>query len=72
MMGSQCDMCRKFAPQPCGDWLVLVRQEQPSFLAAITGHAGTGVAGTFCSWRCVAEYAYVQAAAGDAAKGTET
>jgi hypothetical protein len=58
--GNQCDTCRTFAPQGSPRWLYLVRQptEPPSFVESMLGCRTEPL--TFCSMRCVAEYAYVQ------------
>jgi hypothetical protein len=68
--GNQCDNCRKFGVHPAG-WLYLVQHpEQPSsFMSSLFPQPADPL--TFCSMRCVAEYAYVQAVAKDAATGTE-
>jgi hypothetical protein len=68
--GVQCETCRVFSPQPSGQWLYLVRPvTEPSVLAAL-GVIG-GDPGTFCSPRCLAEWAYVQAVTGSPATGIE-
>ena len=66
MMGSQCDTCRTFAAGTAAGWLILV-QVQPamsSIMSMISGGGGSEVVGTFCSPQCVADHAYVLAAAG--------
>lgn len=69
MNGIQCDTCRTFTAMPPPEgWLFLARQEAPalpSMLAMISGGGGGGaeLAGTFCSLRCLTEYAYVRLAA---------
>jgi len=70
--GVQCDTCRRFAPGPPPGWLYLVRQpsSEPSILASL-GIGPREEPGTFCSMRCVAEYAIVEAAAGEPATGSE-
>lgn len=71
MMGAQCDTCRSFAPQPSAGWFFLGRQSEPSIMSVLGGSGGAEIMGTFCSLRCVAEYAYVKAVAGESATGTE-
>jgi hypothetical protein len=69
MMGAQCDTCRRFAAGSCEGWLILVTVQPvaSSVMSMITGAGGgTEVTGTFCSARCVAEFAYVLAATGSA------
>lgn len=61
MIGTQCDTCRTFAPQPSPGWLLLARQAEPSFMSLLSQGGGTEMVGTFCSMRCVAEYAYAHA-----------
>jgi hypothetical protein len=69
--GHQCDTCRRFVPDRAPGLLYLVRQpsEQPSFLSQLAGTAIEPL--TFCCWRCVAEYAYVQVVTSESATGTE-
>jgi hypothetical protein len=69
--GSQCDSCRKFVPQHAPGLLYLVQQptEPPSFVESMLGCRAEPL--TFCSMRCVAEYAYVQVVTSDRATGTE-
>ena len=64
MMGSQCDNCRKFAADPATGWLIVVqlRPTVSSIMSMISGSGGTEVVGTFCSPKCIAEFAYVLAA----------
>ena len=72
--GLQCDTCRTFASQTAVPWLYLVRQTaEQSFLSSLSSALGYQPAdpATFCSMRCLAEFAYVQLAAGGAATGTE-
>lgn len=73
MMGNQCDNCRKFGGAPNAGWLYLVRQNsEPSFMSMLSGGSGSSeIMGTFCSALCVAAYAYVLAAASEAAPGVE-
>lgn len=69
MMGSQCDNCRKFAVAPNDGWLFLVAVQPAasSIMSMLSGGSGgTEVVGTFCSTKCVAEYAYVLAVTGSA------
>jgi hypothetical protein len=70
--GVQCDTCRRFAPSTPPGWLYLVRPAaEPSILSAFGIGGPKDDPGTFCSMRCLAEYAIVQAAAGEAATGKE-
>ena len=67
-VGLQCDTCRRFVPGSPPSWLYLVRQPpEPSILSSLG--IGREEPAAFCSMKCVAEYAYVQAI--DAASGTE-
>jgi len=70
MMGAQCGTCRAFSPST--GWLVLARQSEPSFMSSMLGGSSGGaeLVDTFCSLRCVAEYAYVKAVA--EAAGTDS
>jgi hypothetical protein len=66
--GLQCDTCRRFSVSPAG-WLYLVRHPgEQSPLAGLFGTPAEPL--TFCSMRCVAEYAYAQAVTSEPA--TET
>ena len=73
--GVQCDTCRRFAPSTPPGWVYLVRPSaepsMPSMLSALGYGAPREEPAAFCSMRCLAEYAIVQAAAGEAASGTE-
>jgi hypothetical protein len=66
MMGSQCDTCRTFEPGTPNGWLILLSVQPASPFAAMLGGSGGGAepVGTFCSPQCVADWAYVLAAAG--------
>ena len=70
--GLQCDTCRTFAPQGSPRWLYLVRQppEPPSFVESMLGSSRAEPL-TFCSMRCVAEYAVARALVEGNAAGTE-
>ena len=69
--GVQCDTCRTFSPSTPSSWLYVVRpSEGPSIMASL-GIGPREDPGTFCSVRCLAEWAYVQLAAGEPATGTE-
>ena len=69
--GVQCDTCRRFAPSTPPGWLYLVRPSaEPPILSAL-GIGPKEEPGAFCSMRCLAEYAIVQAALGEPASGTE-
>jgi len=69
--GHQCDTCRKFMPQNAPGLLYLVQQpqESPSFITQMFGTPSEPL--TFCTMRCVAEYAYVQMVAESKPAGTE-
>ena len=68
--GLQCDTCRTFGPQQAG-WLYLVQQpaEQPTWAAALFGTPSEPL--TFCSVRCVAEYAVARVLVEGPAAGQE-
>ena len=70
--GNQCDSCRKFVPQHAPGLLYLVQQphEPPSFVESMLGSSRAEPL-TFCSMRCVAEYAYVQVVTEGKPAGTE-
>jgi hypothetical protein len=63
---TECDYCRTLgdAPAPPG-WIIVAEQpepcEEPGFLAALGHSHGADLAGTFCRWQCVAEYATARA-----------
>lgn len=60
--GVQCDTCRTFTPQPSASWLFLVRPEaQPSVMSALLGASRSEDPATFCSWKCLADYAIARA-----------
>lgn len=67
MNGVQCDTCRKFALTPLPEgWLLLARQGAPAVLSVLDmfgGGNGPELTGTFCSLRCLADWAYVRLAA---------
>jgi hypothetical protein len=70
--GVQCDNCRAFAPMPATGWLHLLQQGEPSgFMAALTGNPEVSVAATFCSMKCVAQYATACALISGKATGEE-
>lgn len=70
--GAQCDNCRTFAPMPMTGWIhLVVQQADPSGLAAIFGASQAGLVGSFCSMRCVAEYAMANALIEGPAAGEE-
>lgn len=60
--GSQCDNCRVFQPSPTIGWLTLSRRTREPSAAVLFSGPGSETAGTFCSVKCVAEYAYTLAA----------
>jgi hypothetical protein len=69
--GLQCDTCRTFAPQSSPRWLYLVQQpsEPPSFVESVLGTRTEPL--TFCSMRCIAEYAVARALVEGKPAGTE-
>ena len=69
--GVQCKTCRRFAPSAPPGWLYIVRPAaEPSFMASL-GIGPRDEPATFCSMRCLAEWAYVQAVTFGAPAGTE-
>lgn len=71
--GTQCDNCRTFGPPHAPGWFYLGQQpaggEQPqSLAAALFGNPSEPL--TFCSIRCLADWAYVRNATAEAAAGT--
>lgn len=68
--GVQCETCRAFSPQPCGQWLYLVRPAADPVMATL-GLGPRDDLATFCSLRCLVEWGYVKLAAGEPATGTE-
>lgn len=74
---TECDNCRKLGPMPAWEWIVAIVQKEAesSFMAMLGGgNSQAEVAGMFCSWRCVAQYAVARAlvAEAEAAGGTAT
>ena len=72
--GVQCDNCRVFGPSRPPGWFVLAQQpreddEPPSVLAALFGNSSEPL--TFCTVKCLADWAYVHAMTGEAAAGSE-
>ena len=71
--GTQCDNCRRFGPSHAPSWFFLAQQpgdeEVVSVMAALFGRPREPF--TFCTVRCLAEWAYVHAAAVGAPDGTE-
>ena len=67
MTRTECDQCRKLGdyPAPAG-WVFTAQQPEPcqeeggGFMAIAYSH-GAEIAGTFCSWGCVADYATARA-----------
>ena len=58
MQGIQCDNCRTFT-QDTSNWIVVSRV---GGLTGLFGQPVNEMAGTFCTVRCLAEWAYVKAA----------
>jgi len=72
--GTQCDNCRAFGPPHPPGWFCVAQQpgedDRPTSLAAaLFGRPSEPL--TFCSIRCLSEWAYVRNAAAEAAAGTE-
>jgi len=71
--GTQCDNCRTFGPSRAPGWFYLGQQPgeetAPSILSALFGNPEEPL--TFCTIKCLAEWAYVRNAAAEAAAGTE-
>ena len=72
--GTQCDSCRAFGPVHASGWFYVAQQpgeedEPKSFAAALFGNPSEPL--TFCTIRCLADWAYVRNAAAEAAAGTE-
>jgi len=67
--GSQCDNCRTFAPSHPPGWFYVAQQPGeeavPSLAAALFGKPSEPL--TFCSVKCLSEWAYVRNAASEAA-----
>jgi hypothetical protein len=70
--GVQCETCRKFGPGPPPEWLFLMSQptSERDLVAQMLGSVRFEPA-TFCSLRCVADWAYVHAMTTGAAAGME-
>ena len=72
--GTQCDNCRAFGPSQAPGWFWLQQQpgegEQPqTIFTALFGNHGEPL--TFCTVKCLADWAYVHAMTGEAAAGSE-
>lgn len=72
--GTQCDNCRKFGPSHAPGWFYVAQQpgerdEPPTVFAALFGNPSEPL--TFCTVKCLSEWAYVHVAASEAATGTE-
>ena len=58
--GVQCETCRAFSPHPSSAWLYVIRPAaEPSIMTAL-GIGPKEDPLTFCSVRCLAEWAYVR------------
>ena len=70
--GVQCETCRKFGPGPPPGWLFLMRQptSERDPVAQLLAF-DRPEPGTFCSLRCVADWAYVAAMANGKPTGME-
>jgi hypothetical protein len=70
---SQCDNCKRIAEAPPpSTWPVVMTMQEPqhqlmSFLGGSSG--GPEIAGMFCSWRCLGEYASTRALVGEVKPG---
>ena len=71
--GVQCETCRKFGPGPPPGWLFLMRQptSERDPVAQVLAVFERPEPGTFCSLRCVADWAYVAAMANGTPTGME-
>jgi hypothetical protein len=72
--GVQCDNCRMFGPSRAPGWFYVAQHpaaydDPPSVFAAIFGNPGEPL--TFCTVKCLADWAYVHAMTGEAATGKE-
>ena len=71
--GTQCDNCRTFSSSHAPGWFYVAQQpgeeDAPSVMSALFGRPSEPL--TFCSIRCLSEWAYVRNAAAEAAAGTE-
>jgi len=70
--GLQCDTCRAFAQGGTPGWLFVAQQPEPSAtfsFASMFGQPAEPL--TFCTFRCLAEWAYVRAVALGPATGKE-
>ena len=67
--GTQCDNCRKFGPSPAPGWFYVAKQpgedEPRTIMTALFGNPAEPL--TFCTVKCLSEWAYVHAAASEAA-----
>ena len=65
MTKTECDNCRTLGPCPVpGGWIITAVQPEPSEmtgLAMVFAGSRDDEPATFCSWKCVAEYAAVKA-----------
>jgi hypothetical protein len=73
--GTHCDNCRVFGPSHPPGWFYLGQQPgpeeaPPAILTALFGNPSEPL--TFCTIKCLAEWAYVRNAAAEALPGTET
>ena len=60
---SQCDNCKVIGPVTPAGWIVtgVIEQPQPSLLTMFGGGGGAAEPAMFCTWKCVAEYAWLKA-----------
>jgi hypothetical protein len=68
--GTQCDNCRQFGPPQPPGWFVVGQhpgeaEQPPSLVAALFGSPSEPL--TFCTIKCLSEWAYVRNAAAEAA-----
>jgi hypothetical protein len=71
--GVQCDNCRLFGPQRAPGWFCVAQQPDeeaaPSVISVLFGLPEQPL--TFCTIKCLADWAYVRNAAAEAAASTE-
>jgi hypothetical protein len=72
--GTQCDNCRTFGPSYAPGWFCVAQhpaedEEPRSLAAALFGRPSEPL--TFCTVKCLSEWAFVRNAAAEASAGTE-
>ena len=65
---AECDNCRRRGDALPVGWLVLAAIEppRPAYMSALLAPTVPDITGTFCTWRCVAEYAAARALVAEA------